>query len=518
MAIADAKDYVNNYRKRIFYIICSLGLVGIIVNLSFGFFSSNLTQTQTTGRVINSTLLIIMFMGCLALTRINRVSWAAMIFCTMGTLGTTFGIFNYSLNNPLAGLESFFSIFYIVIVVVAYTFITPLAGAIFGSVGLVFYLSITTFIIIQSPVNVPAEKGVNIAIFSLILFSITGLLYGFSENLSRMARETRQQSEQLNRLNRFLQKQRSMESQLSHRINELTGTFTLVFSEQNLTSQEQSNLISDVATTTQELDAAARRIADNALSVATVAEKAQRSIEVGQQAAYQGVTTIASMRERVTDINESMRTLNQQIERISEITAIIGEIADETNLLALNAAIEAAGAKEYGRRFAAVAEEVQRLARRSTSAVEQIKETVAEINEARARAVIATEQGLREANVGDQLVGSLSVANEDVTHLVAQTSTLAASIASSTQQQRQASAQIVDVIQRLTHASAELNEAGPKIHHLVVSLEQASDKLRKITDDKPQFTLLAATSAPPNTSTDKAKSRRSRRLLKRERA
>jgi methyl-accepting chemotaxis protein len=185
-----------------------------------------------------------------------------------------------------------------------------------------------------------------------------------------------------------------------------------------------------------------------------------------------------------------MRTLDQQIERISEVTGIIGEIADETNLLALNATIEAAGAREYGRRFAAVAEEVQRLARRATSAVEQIQDMVLEINQASNAALLATSQGLHEAQVGDRLVGSLSAAVEDVGYLVTQTSTLANNIAEATSQQRAASAQIVEVMQKITVTSDRLTAVSGEINRVVGSLEGASIRL---TQTEVQF------NAPPQT-------------------
>jgi methyl-accepting chemotaxis protein len=427
--------------------------------------------------LISNIVIIILFVALFVLTFLDRVTLAGWVFCSVATLSLSFSMFNQSSPNQYIGLESYVSTVFILIIVVAAAFISPFAAILFGTITTTAYISISSYLIGQLPGPVPALRGANVAILALVMVGTTVLLFGFSSSLGRLLRAARAQTDELGWLNRTLQHQRQLQAQTARQINELTASLSVIFREQNNASQVQATMVNDVASTTQELDATARKIADNALSVATIAEKAQKSVEVGQQSAFQGVGAISAMRERVQAINDSMRTLDQQIERISEVTGIIGEIADETNLLALNATIEAAGAREYGRRFAAVADEVQRLSRRAASAVEQIQEMVLEINQASNQALLATEQGLREAQLGDKLVGSLTVANEDVSHLVSQTSTLANNIAEATRQQRGASAQIVEVMYKITQTSDRLVQAGEEINRVVATLEDASAQL-----------------------------------------
>ena len=138
----------------------------------------------------------------------------------------------------------------------------------------------------------------------------------------------------------------------------------------------QSDATAAMAAAMEELTVSSSNISSSALETEQNSQEAMRLAAEGSERVGQASAAIRKMSETVTGASSRILALEERIGQVSSIANVIKEIAGQTNLLALNAAIEAARAGEQGRGFAVVADEVRKLAERTSSATTEIEQMI----------------------------------------------------------------------------------------------------------------------------------------------
>ena len=171
-------------------------------------------------------------------------------------------------------------------------------------------------------------------------------------------------------------------------------------------SEAQKDQVHQVATAMQEMAATVHEVADNSTKAA---DSARQASETARQGGLIVEDTLAHMRSIAGSVRETaqkVQELGSRSDKIGKIVGVIDDIADQTNLLALNAAIEAARAGEQGRGFAVVADEVRKLAERTTKATKEIAEMIEHVQAETKATVGKIKSGTEQVEKGVEVTAA----------------------------------------------------------------------------------------------------------------
>jgi methyl-accepting chemotaxis protein len=208
-----------------------------------------------------------------------------------------------------------------------------------------------------------------------------------------------------------------------------------------------------------------------------MAERAAESARAGDVTVERAHDSIGSVRTQVDLIVGHMLEVGEKSQQVGGVLEIVAELAEQTNILAINASIEAAGAGEAGTRFAAVADEIRKLADRVGASTKEIRSMIEEVRSAVNTTVMATEAGSRSVDAGTDQFAEVSTAFRQIAELVQTTMQAAREIELSTKQQMGGVEQVKIATGTVAQAAREAENGASKTAKTASRLVAVSDDL-----------------------------------------
>ncbi|TBL72660.1 methyl-accepting chemotaxis protein [Paenibacillus thalictri] len=332
-----------------------------------------------------------------------------------------------------------------------------------------------------------SSRSVTITVIVISLLFSIGLGYGISQMIARplnrvvdlisnVAEGDLTQTSDINTKDEV--------GQLGESINKMVFNLRKIIGSALASAESVSAAAQQISATTEEIASGSSSQAQAAqsmnelfkelsLAIGSVARNAEMASELANktmETAQDGGVVVQASIEGMNLVNEQMSRLEADSDKIGEIIEVIDDIADQTNLLALNAAIEAARAGEQGRGFAVVADEVRKLAERSSEATKQITSIIKGMQQNTRQSVKSVSEGVASSLQSGE-------AFKNIVLLVNETANKAAEIAAASEEQAAQTEEVLISIESISAATEESAASSEETATTAQSLAQLAEEL-----------------------------------------
>jgi twitching motility protein PilJ len=264
----------------------------------------------------------------------------------------------------------------------------------------------------------------------------------------------------------------------SEQVNTATGQAQATSDKLLSAAERQSTQIAETTDAVTNMTRSILQVSSNASQASQVAQRSLQAATVGSQAVQNTIAGMNGIREQIQETSKRIKRLGESSQEIGEIVELISDITEQTNILALNAAIQAASAGEAGRGFTVVAEEVQRLAERSSEATKQIGAIVKTIQTDTNSAVAAMEKSTEGVVEGARLSDAAGKALTEIETVSNSLARLIQSISTATEAQTEVASQVTKNMQQIQEITSQTTQGTKLTAESVGQLTKLAEELR----------------------------------------
>ena len=245
-------------------------------------------------------------------------------------------------------------------------------------------------------------------------------------------------------------------------------------------AESQNDATQSMAAAIEEMTVSVRHISDSAHDTERESSQSVELADDGFERIQTASREINEIATTVSDASTRIHKLEERANQISSIAGVIKDIAGQTNLLALNAAIEAARAGEQGRGFAVVADEVRKLAERTSTATIEIEQMISGIQSETVLVVGAMSSALPQVEAGVMAAEGAAASLRQIKDGAESTLTRIREVASATKEQSEASTNIAQRVEQISQMVEETTAAMQSTAETAEDMERISSELSSL--------------------------------------
>ncbi len=284
------------------------------------------------------------------------------------------------------------------------------------------------------------------------------LFVGFNKTVEKFG-------ELINRVSDAVQATASATTQISSSMEEMAAG-----------AGEQASQTNEAASAVEQMTTTIQHTAVNAESAATASKDANEQAEFGVEKILESKNGMEKIVEVTSETGNIISSLADKTKQIGVVTQVINDIAEQTNLLALNAAIEAARAGEQGRGFAVVADEVRKLAERTTKATKEIADTIKAIQSEARSANVTMEESSEVVMSGMKLISEVETVFQKILESTTRAFREINQVATATNEQSSAAAEIAKSVESINNVTSETTI-------VIQQVAEATEDLNRLTEN-----------------------------------